>query len=149
MVYFLQSIDGGPVKIGFSTDVDRRREQLEAIYGTPLAVLATLDGGRDEEQALHARFSHLRLGRTEQFRPDAELMAFIGRPLLVDQNSESVDAMPSKAKPMVLQVRGSDEFKAWFDELARFDGLSSASLFSRAMKMYAREIGFSREAPSR
>jgi hypothetical protein len=93
VIYFAQSIEGGPVKIGATDDVARRLGQLEAHYGRPLALLATLPGGRDEEAEIHERFAHLRLGRTEQFRPAAELMKFINRPLLVGANPDAVEAM--------------------------------------------------------
>lgn len=52
-------------------------------------------------------------------------------------------------KPMVLQVRGSEDFKTWFDELARFDGLTPTALFDRAVRRYAKEVGFTKEAPLR
>jgi hypothetical protein len=52
-------------------------------------------------------------------------------------------------KPMVLQVRGSEEFKAWFEELARFDGLTPTALFDRAVRRYAKEVGFTKESPMR
>lgn len=94
MIYFLQSDEGGPVKIGTTEDLKTRLVALTTHYGKPLSVLATLPGGRDEEVAIHERFSHLRFGRTEQFRPAVELMAFIGRPLLVDSNPDAVEAMP-------------------------------------------------------
>lgn len=93
MIYAVQPTTGGPVKIGHSDDVARRLAQLEAHYRQPLAVLATFEGGREEEQAIHAQFAHLRFGRTEQFRPAAELMAFLGRPLLVDANPAIVEAI--------------------------------------------------------
>lgn len=100
-VYFMQPVSGGPVKIGYSENVSRRRERLEAHYGQPLAVLAVIDGDRKEEARIHAQFEHLRYhnrtgrGRKlEQFRPGAELMAFIGKPLLVDPNPDAVEAMP-------------------------------------------------------
>lgn len=85
MIYFVQSIDGGPVKIGYSFDVESRIAQLEKHYGKSLAILATMPGGRDEETTIHRRFAHLRCGRTEQFRPAPELMSFIDRPLFVNQ----------------------------------------------------------------
>jgi hypothetical protein len=96
VIYFAQSTEGGPVKIGATDDVARRLGQLEAYYGKPLAVLATLPGGADEERAIHRRFDHLRLGRKEQFRPHAELMAFIRRPLLVGANPDAVEVMPGR-----------------------------------------------------
>jgi hypothetical protein len=94
VIYFLQSVEGGPVKIGHSGDVPSRIESLEAHYKKRLALLGTMPGGRDEEREVHERFAHLRFGRTEQFRPAPELMAFIGRPLLVGANPDAVEAMP-------------------------------------------------------
>lgn len=52
-------------------------------------------------------------------------------------------------KPMILQVRGSDEFKTWYEEFARFDGLTPTALFDRAIRRYAKEVGFTKEAPQR
>ncbi len=94
MIYFLQPTIGGPVKIGTSINVEARHRQLEAHFGQPLALLAVVEGGPKEERAWHDRFAHLRLGRTEQFRPAFELMEAIGRPLLVGANPEAVEAMP-------------------------------------------------------
>ncbi len=102
MIYFMQAIEGGPVKIGHSKDVDARRAQLEAHYRKPLALLGTRKGGRLEEREIHQRFAHLRFGKTEQFRPAADLMEFIGRPLLVGANPETVEAMkPEYASVMI------------------------------------------------
>jgi hypothetical protein len=103
LIYFMQSTDGGPVKIGYSVDVVRRLKQLEYHYKRPLALLATMPGGPDEEAEIHARFDHLRFGtgrpqgqgrRPEQFRPAPELMEFIRRPLLVGANPDAVEMMP-------------------------------------------------------
>jgi hypothetical protein len=41
----------------------------------------------------------LRLGRTEQFRPGADLLEFIGRPLLVGVNPDAVEASPRMTPP--------------------------------------------------
>lgn len=109
MIYFLQPVSGGPIKIGFTDqDVEVRRKQLEAVYGQPLSVLGTMLGGRQVETDMHERFAHLRLGRTEQFRPAADLMAFIGRPLLVDPNPDTVEAMSPRRKGT--KIRVSEEF---------------------------------------
>ena len=98
MIYFMQSIDGGPVKIGYTVDLTARQLRLERLYGTPLVVLATMAGGQVEEADIHARFADLRLGRTEQFRPGEDLMAFIRRPLLASANPDAVEAMPTPGK---------------------------------------------------
>lgn len=52
-------------------------------------------------------------------------------------------------KPMIVQVRGSAAYKEWVDELAHFDGLPLAALVDRALRRYAKEIGFHEEPPRR
>jgi hypothetical protein len=142
VIYFMQDVNGGPIKIGFSDDIDARRKQLEFSYGRPLAILATMPGGREEEAEIHARFSHLRLGRKEQFRPAADLLNFINRPLLVDPNPEAVEAMEDSRKPMVVQMRGSEEWKAWIEGLAEKEGFTVAMLLERTARKWAKEIGY-------
>jgi hypothetical protein len=149
MIYFLQSVDGGPVKIGTTEDLAVRWKALEADYGCELALLAIMPGGKDEEAEVHERFAAIRLGRTEQFRPTADLMAFIGRPLLVGLNPDTVEVMGSHRKPMIVQVRGSQEFKDWAEKLSRHERISLASIVERAMQMYAKAVGFPDEPPER
>ena len=63
MICFMQPVDGGPVKIGFSDHVEVRHSPLETHYGKPLAVLATIPGDLDVEAEIHERFAHLRFDR--------------------------------------------------------------------------------------
>src|SRR5947209_14970845 len=80
MIYFVR-LNTGYIRIGTTEDVDRRINALQSRYGKPVKLLATRPGGPDEERAIRERFAHLRLGRTEQFRPGAELMEdFLGIP---------------------------------------------------------------------
>ena len=95
-VHFMHATDGGAIKIGTAVDVDRRQKQLECLYGQPLQVLKVRPGGEPEERAMHERFKAHRIGRTEQFRPGHDLMEFLGQPVLVDQNHDTVEAMPTK-----------------------------------------------------
>lgn len=69
----------------------------------------------------------------------------VGRP----KGEPKESAEDRSRKPMILQIRGSEEFKRWFDELARFDGLTPTALFDRSVRRYAKEVGFSKEAPLR
>jgi hypothetical protein len=151
VIYFVQAveIENAPIKIGYSEDVNRRLDQLEWNYRTPLALLATMPGGRDKERVIHARFSHLRIGTTEQFRPAQELMEFIGRPLLVGTNPETVEAMPSHGKPLAFQMRGETKWKTWVDELSTFDERPVAMIIERALREYAEKIGFPKSPPKR
>lgn len=81
MVYFMQAVGGGPVKIGCSKDVEKRRAQLETWYDRPLAIVHVIEGDRETEKAIHQRFARLRIRKTEQFRVGRDLIAFIGKPL--------------------------------------------------------------------
>lgn len=75
-VYFVQAGEGGPIKIGFSSDVGSRIAALQSGHGEPLRLLAMVPGSRPEEKALHGRFAPARV-RGEWFRPTAELLDHI------------------------------------------------------------------------
>jgi hypothetical protein len=149
MVYFMQAVGGGPVKIGYSADVAARVKQLEVKYGQELVILSVIPGGRDKERELHSRFSEIRFGRTEQFKPTAELMDFIGLPLFVSANPDAVELMLSHEKPVAFQIRVSEEYKAVLEEAAAFDGKSVVALIDHAIRWYARLIGFPESIPKR
>ena len=79
---------------------------------------------------MHVRFAHLRFGRTEQFRPAADLMAFIGLPLFVSANPDAVEAMPVETKPIRLDL--SPETHRHLRVIAAYR--------NKSMATYAREI---------
>lgn len=141
-VYFMQAVNGGPVKIGCSNDVERRRRQLEKRYGQPLAILAVLPGNFEDEEAIHERFSHLRFGRSEQFRPAPELMDFIQRPLFVNQTPVNEPMEPTGhgdgARTAYIQIRSTTEWRDWVIGLAEADRSTVAELIDRALADYAR-----------
>lgn len=75
-VYFIQGEAGGPIKIGISRDVERRRNELQRAERQPLKVLATIEGTMKDESALHQRFAAHRL-HGEWFSPAADLLTHI------------------------------------------------------------------------
>ena len=100
MIYFAQ-IDAGKlgvacygehafrtisvIKIGCSGHVTGRVSTLSASMMRPVTLMAVIEGGFEEEAALHERFDHLRVAegryyfkRPEWFYPTRELMEFIG-----------------------------------------------------------------------
>jgi hypothetical protein len=89
-IYFLRGIHGGPIKIGYTSDVRERRQRLQRHYKCKLKVLAAIEGGVQDEKEIHARFAHLRIGKTEQFRPAAELMDYIGAPRVLPEDLKAV-----------------------------------------------------------
>ena len=146
MIYFAQ-LPNGAIKIGKADDVKTRLDQLRAHYGADLAVLCIMDGGREVERELHERFRHLRFGRTEQFRPTAGLLSFIGRPLLIHANPESVE----EATHHLTQhgVRMTREYQEWLSRLASHDRCTMAGLIDRAVTSYAKQIEFNGQPPER
>lgn len=143
MIYVVQAVDGGPLKIGFSDNVPARVKQLESHYRRPLAVLATIPGGREEERAIHERFSHLRFGKTEQFRPDPDLLAFIGRPLFVNA-IPVIEAMNvrSTARDALIAVKCWAAYKHWVEEFAEMERITPSSLIDIAIMEWAKVRGF-------
>lgn len=75
-VYAVQGVSGGPIKIGWTQDLDRRLGELQTGNAQPLRVIAACVGRRVDEQELHVRFAHLRLCG-EWFKDDPELRKVI------------------------------------------------------------------------
>jgi hypothetical protein len=79
MIYFVTSHDdpNGLVKIGYTKgDVEVRLAALQTGSPVRLAVLATVDGGRQEELRLHECFARSR-AHGEWFWPSQEIRDFI------------------------------------------------------------------------
>lgn len=49
---------------------------------------------------------------------------------------------PPSRKPMVVQIRGSEEWKAWAESIADKEGFSLAMLFERALRKFAKDGGY-------
>lgn len=60
-IYFVQRVDGGPIKIGFSRDVAGRVAALQTSVARELHVLATVPGDRALELEVHRRLSACRV----------------------------------------------------------------------------------------
>lgn len=143
-IYFAQATEGGgAIKVGFSDNVPARIKQLEAHYGRPLAVLATLPGGREEEREIHERFASLRFGKTEQFRPDPELLTFIGRPLFVSACPvvEAMEARPS-GRDGLIAVKCWRIYKDWVERFAKRRRTTPSQLIDIALLNLAEADGF-------
>lgn len=74
MIYFLEDSATRRIKIGTSIDPSRRVREIQT--SSPTKLLAITEGGKQEERALHERFSHLR-EHGEWFTPDWDLWEFI------------------------------------------------------------------------
>lgn len=97
MIYFVQPVEGGLIKIGTTKNFSERRKTLEQKHGVSFVLLAALPGSYEKESELHARFGHLRLDRSEMFSPEPELLEFIHEvlrefpdPIALDEGSPMV-----------------------------------------------------------
>lgn len=72
MIYFIEAIGAGLVKIGFTErSVSDRLRELQTASPHRLRIAATVDGGLKEESRLHARFAHLaETGEWFRFGPE-------------------------------------------------------------------------------
>lgn len=77
-VYFIRSVDGGPVKIGTSVNPEGRLNALQTAHPTRLKIIGTMKGGLVVEKAIHTLFVADRLRHNgEWFHPSAALIDFI------------------------------------------------------------------------
>jgi hypothetical protein len=98
-IYFIQPEAGGPVKIGFTADLERRLVALRTGSPVPLKVIGTCMGTVADEKRLHLHFDAERVDR-EWFAPSPELLAAIasGDPLAVCRPAaEAITARPPAA----------------------------------------------------
>jgi hypothetical protein len=77
-IYFVQAGPGGPIKVGWTLDIEQRLGSLRVDNPEELTLLATAHGGLDVEQRLHQIFESTRI-RGEWFRPSPKLMELIDR----------------------------------------------------------------------
>ena len=75
-VYFIQQGEDGPIKIGFSTDVEGRLKSLQTATPYPLVLLGVMEGNITTEARLHGLFQFCRLSG-EWFEPRDVLLQFI------------------------------------------------------------------------
>jgi len=76
-VYFIQGVDGGPIKIGVAADPVGRLASIQLMSPMTLRILGLIRGaGQPEERRLHKRFAAHR-SHGEWFRPAVEITDFI------------------------------------------------------------------------
>jgi hypothetical protein len=78
VVYFVQAVQGGPIKIGSATNLRKRLRAIQSMSPAPLRVLVTMVGASVDEFAIHRHFDAHRL-HGEWFEPHADILAFIER----------------------------------------------------------------------
>ena len=75
-VYFIRADGRGPVKIGFTTDIDGRLKSLATSHHGELKVIAAIEGSHADEQALHKQFEKYKV-RREWFRVEGAVKKYL------------------------------------------------------------------------
>lgn len=135
MIYFVQRLDGGPIKIGTTIRLSVRLKQLEATCGHPLKVLGIVDGSFADERALHQRFDYSCVGG-EWFQPGPKLLEFIERECR-PWNGE--DEVPS---PTIYYLKGTPEYAAWLDGFHRKTYIAKTTLVRLGLAELAAKYGY-------
>ena len=85
-VYFVQAGWNGPIKIGFSDDVDKRIAGLQTGNPEELRLLLVVPGTMGTEAAMHEQFAAARIRPTsEWFNATKELLSFVGQTIEDDE----------------------------------------------------------------
>lgn len=76
-IYFIQAVQGGPIKIGHTADRIRTRlTDIQRMCPIPLQIIGVIDGDEELESTLHFHFREYRL-HGEWFEPVNSLLNLI------------------------------------------------------------------------
>ena len=142
MIYFMQAVGGGMIKIGSTDDIERRLEEHEKQYGCKLRILKVLEGGLAKEREIQKRFGHLQYENTEQFSPAPDLMLFLGLPPTLDGDEE--DAVPIGQESKTVSLEISPKTHRLLRIRAELESLTVPKLLQR---MVMREFEIDEEGP--
>lgn len=78
VVYFIQAMSGGPIKIGYTKNISQRLATAQTHSPERLIVIASFAGGAAEEGALHWKLKAHRVGG-EWYAPAPEVLAEVER----------------------------------------------------------------------
>jgi len=77
-VYFIQSKNGGPIKIGYSNNPQKRLATFQTSQADRLVILGLIPGDIPYERQLHSKFAKYRIrGDGEWFQPSKYIVNFI------------------------------------------------------------------------
>jgi transposase len=105
-IYFIQSGENGPIKIGITSNLKSRLSAMQSDCPFKLKLLASFSGSKEDEISLHSEFSDCKL-RGEWFNPVSSLESLIESILQNNPSSSCLDKPHSK--PRLNQKPHKDE----------------------------------------
>ena len=77
-IYFIQSVNGGNIKIGYSNNPQKRLATFQTAQADRLVILGLMPGDIRYEKQLHRQFAKYRIrGDGEWFQPSSDIINFI------------------------------------------------------------------------
>lgn len=140
MIYFLRR-PNGDIKIGTSKRLSARKTEIEKEQGTPVEVIAVMDGSFVEERILHEKFAGYWVGN-EWFHPSPPLMDFI------QQEAgpwDGTDEAPTEQRALLVVLKGSSAYRDWLNGFAKASRMPLSVLIDVALAKMAKDEGY--EAP--
>jgi excisionase family DNA binding protein len=122
-VYFIQAVDGGPIKIGYAANPENRLAEIQRMSPTPLQILTVIEGGRIHESQVHRHFAHLRK-YGEWFEPTGDLLTFIQNPYKVEPKKKVKPKEKKVKQPPIVLSRG---VIAWWGQVSTTMGTQEAA----------------------
>lgn len=109
LLYFIQSGDSGPIKIGVSKNIASRLNQLQTGHPEKLTVIGICKGGYFEEKRLHSVFAAFRR-KGEWFTPHKKILEYVWDNSLIRSESVSVQLRDVKGgRPKQKSLPGTKE----------------------------------------
>ena len=76
MIYFIQQVKTGTIKIGYSDNINKRMQSLQSASPKKLILLGYIDGSKKLERLIH-RFFHENQMEGEWFEPAPKVLNYI------------------------------------------------------------------------
>ncbi len=86
-IYFVQGESGGPIKIGFTTNIKRRIIILQNGYPEKLKVLGFIQGTKETEETIHTELQKHRING-EWFEPHPEVLKKVADSVPYEENEK-------------------------------------------------------------
>ena len=77
-IYFIKSISNGLIKIGYTTNINKRFNGLKTMSPVDIELIKVINGDIKKEKDIHEKFKNIR-HHGEWFSPSQELLGFIDR----------------------------------------------------------------------
>jgi hypothetical protein len=138
ILYFVGPMPDGPVKIGITSDLDRRLLTIRAQSPISVDIFGVMDGNLDVEVRIHERFRHLRR-HYEWFTLDDEMRQFIADHCRVWHSTQKRRIVRPRSSGM--QIVCSKGFKAWAEMFAGETARNILVMIDLGARVMAEESG--------